>query len=112
MPGIDSADGEAAFFTLMPLPGDANGDGVVDVNDLTIVLSNFNNTVGADWSVGDFNGDGRVDVNDLTILLAHFNQSIGSLPSSRSAVPEPSAIVLIGLGLAGLVRFAWRRGGR
>ena len=31
------------------LPGDANGDGKVDINDLTIVLANFGKT-GATWS--------------------------------------------------------------
>jgi hypothetical protein len=28
-------------------PGDANGDGTVDINDLTIVLANFGTTYGA-----------------------------------------------------------------
>ena len=52
-------------------PGDANGDGRVDVNDLTIVLTNFGRT-GMTWSQGEFTGDGTVDVNDLTILLTNF----------------------------------------
>ena len=56
------------------IPGDANLDGKVDVNDLTIVLSNFGQTAGMDWSTGDFNGDGRVDVNDLTTVLSAFRQ--------------------------------------
>ncbi len=34
-------------------PGDANGDGRVDVNDLTIVLTNYGQT-GMLWSQGDF----------------------------------------------------------
>ena len=38
--------------------GDANGDGRVDINDLTIVLSHFFSHGGMTWSQGDFNGDG------------------------------------------------------
>ena len=37
-----------------PEPGDANGDGKMDINDLTIVLTNFG-TSGRTWSQGDFN---------------------------------------------------------
>ena len=36
-------------------PGDANGDGQVDINDLTIVLSNFGKT-GMAWGQGEFTG--------------------------------------------------------
>ena len=66
---------QASRSLLCPGPGDANGDGKVDVNDLTIVLANFGQT-GMVWSQGEFTGDGTVDVNDLTIVLANFGQSI------------------------------------
>ena len=87
------------------LTGDANRDGRVDVNDLTIVLSNFGQT-GMSWSQGDFNGDGRVDVNDLTIVLASFGSTAGA---GLGDVPEPSALLLIGLGVVSLVACACRR---
>ena len=58
---------EQAFLLQALLPGDANEDGRVDVNDLTIVLTNFGQT-GMTWSQGEFTGDGKVDVNDLTIV--------------------------------------------
>ena len=57
------------------MPGDANLDGDVDTNDLTIVLGNFGRTAGVNWIQGDFNGDGRVDMNDLTSVLANFGTS-------------------------------------
>lgn len=85
------------------MPGDANGDGRVDINDLTIVLSNFGQTE-MTWSQGDFTGDGTVDVNDLTILLSNFGQSFGSSAvGGVSAVPEPGALALVATGLAGLL---------
>ena len=87
------------------LPGDANGDGRVDINDLTIVLANYNQT-GMGWSQGEFTGSGTVDINDLTIVLANYNTSLGS---SLSAVPEPSCVALLGIGAIGLLASAWRR---
>jgi hypothetical protein len=96
-----------AFVIYNQLPGDANGDGKVDVNDLTIVLSNFGRT-GMTWSQGEFTGDGTVDVNDLTIVLAHYGQT-GSASGSFSAVPEPTSLVLAGVGSICLVALAWRR---
>ena len=50
----------------------------MDINDLTIVLANYNQT-GMTWPQGDFTGDGKVDINDLTIVLANYNTSVGSL---------------------------------
>ena len=63
---------------ILTLPGDANFDGQVDINDLTIVLAHYDTTVGASWATGDFLGDGKVNINDLTIVLAHYGQNLGS----------------------------------
>jgi len=48
-----------------PIPGDLNGDGVVDGADLGILL----NAWGTNDPVADLNGDGVVDGADLGILL-------------------------------------------
>ena len=85
------------------LPGDANNDGRVDINDLTIVLTNFGRTGGMMWSQGDFTCDGRVDVNDLTIVMANFGQSLAGSPAALSAVPEPSVLVLLAIGLPAII---------
>jgi probable HAF family extracellular repeat protein len=92
-----------AFEIINSQPGDANGDGRVDINDLTIVLSNYGQA-GA-WSQGNFLiGDPIVDINDLTILLA--NYGYGTTASAGGAgigaVPEPCALALLAAGLAGL----------
>jgi len=58
-------------FALIPgLPGDANGDGVVDFADLSIVLGEFGQT--GEGLKGDLNGDGVVDFADLSIVLGAF----------------------------------------
>lgn len=49
-------------------PGDLNGDGVVDLSDLALLLSAF----GTSTTTGDIDGDGDVDLTDLAILLSHF----------------------------------------
>jgi len=49
-------------------PGDVNGDGTVDLNDLNLVLTNF----GQQTSEGDADGNGIVDLDDLNIVLSNF----------------------------------------
>ena len=87
--------------------GDANLDGRVDINDLTIVLANFGQT-GMTWAAGDFNYDGQVDVNDLTIMLSNFGEGIGSGRAGPAAVPEPGAMAVLVGGLIGLLAYAAR----
>ena len=102
--------GNTAFATApltVPLPGDANLDGKVDINDLTIVLAHYNQTNGMSWSTGDFNFDGRVDINDLTIVLANYNQTLGS--GSVATVPDLPPSCCRGLGGMSLAEYAWRR---
>ena len=62
------------YIQPVPLPGDADLDGKVDVEDLTILLTNFGKSGG--WGQGNFAGDATVDVEDMTILLAHFGESL------------------------------------
>ena len=87
-----------------PLAGDANGDGKVDINDLTIVLTNFGQA-GMTPSQGDFNADGKVDINDLTIVLTDFGKTAGV---GIRAVPEPSTLWLVACGLIVAAAGVWR----
>ena len=53
-------------------PADLNGDGVVDLADLGILLADFGCTAGPGNCSGDIDGDGDTDLADLGILLANF----------------------------------------
>jgi hypothetical protein len=107
---FDARDDPAYFylddvFVTPALPGDANADGKVDVNDLTIVLTGYG-TSGTIWNQGDFNNDTMVDVNDLTIVLTNYGTTSSA---SIKTVPEPSCVVLLGIALFGQLAIALRR---
>jgi hypothetical protein len=54
--------------------GDVDGSGRVNIDDLGILLSNFNTIGGATRDMGDLDGDGNVNIIDLGELLANFNR--------------------------------------
>ena len=87
------------------LPGDANGDGVVDVADLGVVGANFG-LIDVTFADGDFNGDNVVDVADLGILGANWTtgQAAGSLVD---LVPEPATLPLLAMSVL-MVGCRWR----
>jgi len=51
-----------------PVAGDTDGNGIVNIDDLLNLLSNFGNQGGS----GDLNGNGWVDVDDMLILLSNW----------------------------------------
>lgn len=55
-------------------PGDANGDGLVNGLDLSVLLSQFGASV-ENWSGADLNGDATVNGLDLSVLLANFGDA-------------------------------------
>jgi hypothetical protein len=71
--GLSAVAGPVNYFTL--LPGDINGDGLVDVADYDIWAANVGDTLTsktpAAWATGDLNGDGLVDVADYDIWAAN-----------------------------------------
>ena len=98
------------LIAMIPVAGDINGDGVVDLADLNILGANW----GGPGPAGDINGDGTVDLADLNILGANWGQMATSAPidinaieaiggqdiniefatASSGAVPEPTTALL------------------
>ncbi len=76
------------------LPWDINNDGIVDIQDLILVSSNFGGEAPKHLKV-DVNGDGHVDIVDLLLVAAHFGESSNSsAPStSTSLLSEHTALV-------------------
>ena len=90
------------------IAGDFNGDGAVDLSDFAILAENFGNVISGDDSVssGDFNRDQVVDMKDFRDWRAVFN---AGEPAGASAVPEPSSLGLIGVGILALAGLRRRR---
>ena len=69
--------------------GDANLDGVVNNDDVTVLGANF--APGASkpgWALGDFDYNGFVDNDDVTLLGAFFNPEIAPM----EALPAPDSV--------------------
>lgn len=49
--------------------GDINGDGTVNVTDVTTLINGILGTAQVDTSVGDVDGNGTVNVSDVTALI-------------------------------------------
>ena len=80
------------------LIGDLDGDGFVGINDLNIVLSHWNQSVVFGLhQKGDPSGDGFVGIDDLNEVLGNWNA--GSPPTHSGAIPEPTTLALMGLGI-------------
>ncbi len=83
---------------------DPNGDGFVELDDLDIVLSHWNQTVTAgDILSGDLDGDGFVGLDDLDAILTHWNE--GTPPTEvLASVPEPATAVILFAGISALLK--------
>ncbi len=100
LPGGDRVGlGEIAFpSNLSAVIGDVNGDGVVNINDYTIIRDNF--YTGNSFEEGDLNLDGLVTESDFRIWKDAFG---GGGPAS---VPEPAtwALAIVGAAAAYALR--------
>jgi autotransporter-associated beta strand protein len=82
--------------------GDANLDGVVNDDDVTIVGANYAPGVPQPhWASGDFDYNGFVDDDDVTLLGAFYDPNSTAMPVVAAghfesvAVPEPPTLLLI-----------------
>ena len=85
------------YLLQMPLVGDLDFDGFVGLSDLDIVLAAWNQGVTpGDAAAGDPSGDGFVGLDDLDLILGNWNA--GDPPAFDAVIPEPSALLLLGIG--------------
>ncbi len=88
-------DGTLSVFSTT-LPGDLDGDGFVGINDLNIVLANWNQNVPPANPLSDPSGDGFVGIDDLNVVLGNWNA--GTPPTATAHIPEPTTLTLLTLG--------------
>ena len=81
--------------------GDYNGNGTVDAADYVLWRKTLDQSVTA-GSGADGNANGTVDAPDYDFWRAHFGNTVPGLAAGTAAVPEPGAIVLALLAVAGL----------
>jgi hypothetical protein len=81
------------------IPGDVNGDLLVDTNDYHVIRDNFQRT-GATRAQGDLTGDGLVNFVDFRIWKNNRPAGAGSGDDLLGQlVPEPSSMLMIALAL-------------
>jgi hypothetical protein len=85
------------------ISGDLNSDGFVGVDDLNIVLVNWNqNVTPGDLLAGDATGEGFVGVDDLNTVLVNWNS--GTPPREGAAIPEPASLALFTMASLSVLR--------
>jgi hypothetical protein len=112
---------DTAVLIAFTRTGDANLDGVVNDDDVTIVGASYAPGVPQpSWALGDFDYNGFVDDDDVTLLGAFYDPSAPSLAVSPiesadavAAVSEPGTVTLAALaGLFFVAAASSRRCGR
>lgn len=106
---VPSGLGETTFFAIdvpdigveyeiilqlsLALPGDLNNDGFVGIDDLNLVLGNWNRDVPPANPLADPSGDGFVGIDDLNAVLSNWNTGT---PASRhvGVSPEPTSTLI------------------
>lgn len=98
--GIDNV---TLATTPQVLPGDFNGDGLVNLADYTVWRNNLG---GADDAVINNAGDGQpgVDAADYEVWKLHFGP--GDSATAAVAVPEPTTLALLLLAAAAKLRLS------
>lgn len=103
---LPAGESSTRGFRVASLPepnplGDANGDGHVNGLDYLIWAAHFGETEPPELTVaeGDFLDDGAIDGIDYLLWASNFGQG----PNDATPAPEPSACVLLLLGLGVIV---------
>jgi hypothetical protein len=79
-------------FDFFVLGGDANRDRKVDVADLGILATNWQQSPRT-FADGDFDYSGTVDVNDLGILASAWQQQLAPPSAPFASIPKKAASI-------------------
>src|SRR5207244_6028496 len=72
-----------AILIQMTRGADANMDGIVNGQDVTIVGNNFGKSTSGQWYLGDFDYNGKCDGTDVSILGTTFGKTTPTLSPSQ-----------------------------
>jgi hypothetical protein len=95
----------SAALLSLALPGDYNGDGVVNAADYVV----WRNTLGQSGANlgADGNGDGIINLADFNLWKANFGKLSGATSALYASVPEPRANMLLSIGaLSAMIQLA------
>jgi len=103
-PVVDQADMNELVHNLVFVNGDpwtrgteygnANLDGLVNDDDLSLLLSNWG-ALDVGWALGDFTGDGQINDDDLSVLLSNWH------PGTPAITGEITQTAALQVGLVG-----------
>lgn len=101
-----SDDTISRFFDAV-IPGDLTEDGFVGIEDLDLILANWEQAgiTAGDHTRGDANNDGLVNADDLALVQGNWGYLLPGF--TAGAVPEPATLAM--LGLMGLITTRRRR---
>ncbi len=91
------------FFNVVDpnVDGDVDGDFDVDLDDYNILKANFG--TGSSLAEGDVDYDGDVDLADYALIAEQYPFFNGGA-SLASAIPEPTSMLLMGLGCVAMLK--------
>jgi len=96
---------DVVFTNLLALEGDTEGDSDVDITDFNNLAVNYL-SANVEWPDGNFDDDTDVDLTDFNLLAGNFGIEHSTGPGQ---VPEPTALFLAAIGLAGLLGLLRRK---
>ena len=78
------------------VPGDANGDGSVNIKDYRLLIHEFGSST---WLTNDYNQNGLVGLEDFSVMRANFGYAPAPAAAGGIGVtPEPATLGMLAIG--------------